>query len=353
MANADRILNAGVIGYGLGGATFHAPFIAITPGMRLSAIMTSDPARRAAAAERYPDTRIASSFDELVGGPTKLDLIAISTPNATHVPLARAALEAGAHVVVDKPFATSAKEAREIEALAARVGRSAFPFQNRRWDGDFLTLIQLISNGSLGDVQRFESRFDRWRPIAKPGWTRPDARERAEDVLYDLGTHLIDQALVLFGPVVSVYAELECRNKDVVTFDDMFLALTHVSGVRTHLHSTMTAGIARPRMNVFGSKAAYVKYGVDIQEEVLRAGARPGTPNWGEEPEDRWGTLGSGGAVERVPTLPGAYQEFYAGVARAIFDGAPPPVPIADVAAGLAIIEAAYLSAAQREVVTL
>src|SRR5512140_2158750 len=152
MTSTGQPLNVGLIGYGLGGATFHAPFIAITPGLHLSAVMTSDPARRAAVAARYPDARLANNLDELLGTTPKLDLISISSPNATHFPLAHAALEAGAHVVVDKPFAATAAQAREIETLAARVGRIAIPFQNRRWDGDFLTLQQLIANGSLGAV---------------------------------------------------------------------------------------------------------------------------------------------------------------------------------------------------------
>ena len=353
MVNTDRTLNVGLIGYGLGGATFHAPFISITPGLHLSAVMTSDPARRAAVVERYSHVRLASDLDELLGGTPKLDLISISSPNATHFPLARAALEAGAHVVVDKPFAATVAQAREIEALAARVGRIAIPFQNRRWDGDFLTVQQLMRDGKLGSVHRFESRFERWRPIPKAGWCRPDAAERAEDILYDLGTHLIDQALVLFGPVASVYAELDVRNPEVVTIDDAFIALTHVSGVLTHLYTTTTAGILGARMNVFGSRGAYVKFGLDPQEDILRAGGRPGTPHWGEEPKERWGSLGAGPVSERVPTVPGAYQEFYAGVARATREGAAPPVLISEVAAGLEIIEAANKSSRHKEIVVL
>ena len=170
-------LNVGLIGFGLGGSTFHAPFISITPGLRLAAVMTSDPARRTAAEQQYPDATVVPDLPSLLA--LKLDLIAISSPNATHFPLARAALEAGAHVVVDKPFATTAARARELGAFAKRVGRIAFPFQNRRWDGDFRTLQLLIKEGVLGSVYRFESRFDRWRPVPKPGWCRPDASERS------------------------------------------------------------------------------------------------------------------------------------------------------------------------------
>ena len=344
-------LNVGLIGFGLGGSTFHAPFISITPGLRLAAVMTSDPARRTAAEQQYPDATVVPDLPSLLA--LKLDLIAISSPNATHFPLARAALEAGAHVVVDKPFATTAARARELGAFAKRVGRIAFPFQNRRWDGDFRTLQLLIKEGVLGSVYRFESRFDRWRPVPKPGWCRPDATERAENIVHDLGTHLIDQALTLFGPMTEVYAECNRLHPDVVTFDDAFISLKHESGVRSHLHMTTVARVPGPRMTVFGSHASYVKHGLDVQEDVLRAGGRPGVPSWGEEPQERWGTLGAGATAERIPTLPGAYTEFYAGVARAALEGAPPPVSVADVAYGLDVIEAAFRSAERREVVPL
>ena len=351
MASSGKTLHAGLIGFGLGGSTFHAPFMSITPGLRLAAVMTSDPARRAAAEQQYPDAKVVNDLQSLLA--LQLDLIAISTPNATHYPLARAALEAGAHVVVDKPFAATADQARAIGTLAASVGRLAIPFQNRRWDGDFRTLQRLIGEGALGDVHRFESRFDRWRPVPKPGWCRADAKEKAEDIVHDLGTHLVDQALVLFGPMTEVYAELNRLHSEVVTVDDAFIALRHESGVRSHLHMTTMAGVPGPRLTVFGSRASYVKYGLDVQEDVLRSGGRPGAPSWGEEPQERWGTLGAGATSERVPTLPGAYAEFYAGVARAIRDGAPPPVMIADVVYGLDVIEAAFRSAERREVVRL
>ena len=344
-------LNVGLIGFGLGGSTFHAPFISITPGLRLSAVMTSDPARRTAAEQQYPNATVVPDLPSLLA--TKPDLIAISSPNATHFPLARAALEGGAHVVVDKPFAATAAQARELGALAERVGRIAFPFQNRRWDGDFRTLHLLMRDDALGTVYRFESRFDRWRPVPKPGWCRPDAKERAENIVHDLGTHLIDQALVLFGPMTEVYAECNRLHPDVVTFDDAFITLKHKSGVRSHLHMTTVAGVPGPRMTVFGSRASYVKHGLDVQEDVLRAGGRPGVPSWGEEPQERWGTLGAGATSERIPTLPGAYSEFYAGVARAVLEGAPPPVSVADVASGLEVIEAVFKSAESGEVVRL
>jgi predicted dehydrogenase len=350
---SDAPTNVGLIGFGLGGATFHAPFIASTPGLHLAAVMTSDPARRAVIEKEYPDARVVGDIDALLALTPALELISISTPNATHYPLARAALEAGRHVVVDKPFAGTAAQARELDAIATRVGTRAMPFQNRRWDGDFLTLRQLLRDEALGKIFRYESRFDRWRPTPKPGWVSPDGQERAENIVHDIGTHLIDQALVLFGPVTHVYAELMQRHAGVVTSDDGFLALTHASGVSSHLYMSAMAGQPGPRMSVFGSRAAYMKHGLDVQEDALRAGMRPGDPHYGEEPSERWGTLVGPTVKETVPTVPGAYPEFYKGVARAIREGAPPPVPVADVVAGLEIIEAAFISHERKQVVSL
>jgi scyllo-inositol 2-dehydrogenase (NADP+) len=336
-------LNVALIGYGLGGANFHAPFIASTPGMRLATLMTSDPTRRTMAGERYPGVQFAADFAAVLA--TEPDVVAISSPNPTHFPLAKAALEAGAHVVVDKPFSATAAQARELGAIAARAGRLAIPFQNRRWDGDYLTIRKLMSQGTLGDVYRFESRFDRWRPIRKPSWTRPDAIEVAENIVHDLGTHLIDQALQLFGPVAKVYAELRRVDASVVSSDDMFISLTHASGTQSHLSSTMSAGIAGPRYHVFGRRGSYLKHGVDPQEAQLRSGMRPDAPGYGEEPEPAWGAFGSGDAVAVVPTERGDYAAFYRGVASAIRDGAAAPVLVEEVAAGLDIIEAASESA--------
>ena len=336
-------LDVALIGYGLGGANFHAPFIAGTPGLRLATLMTSDATRRAMAGERYPGVQFATNISEVLA--TKPDLVAISSPNPTHFPLAKAALEAGAHVVVDKPFAATAAQARELGAVAARAKRLAIPFQNRRWDGDYLTVRTLMAQGALGDVYRFESRFDRWRPIRKPSWTRPDAIELAENIVHDLGTHLIDQALQLFGPVEKVYAELRRVDASVVSSDDMFVSLTHASGTQSHLSSTMSAGIAGPRYHVFGRRGAYLKHGVDPQEAQLRSGMRPDAPGYGEESEAGWGTFGSGEAAAVVPTERGDYAAFYRGVARAILEGAPAPVLVEEVATGLDIIEAANESA--------
>ena len=343
----------GLIGFGLGGATFHAPFIARTAGLQLAAVMTSDAARRSTVQAQYPGTQVVADLGELLALDPPLDLISISSPNASHYPLARAALEAGRHVVVDKPFSGTSGQARDLEDIAHRMGKLAMPFQNRRWDGDFLTLQRLLRDDTLGRIFRFESRFDRWRPTPKAGWLLADGQARGEDMLHDIATHLVDQALVLFGPVTHVYAELMARHTGVVTNDDAFLALTHASGVSSHLYMSAMAGQPGPRMSVFGSRAAYMKHGLDAQEEQLKSGLRAGDAGYGEEPEARWGSLAGPGIDEVVPTAAGTYEQFYAGVARAVREGAPQPVPVADVVAGLEVIEAAYLSDGEKRVVMI
>jgi predicted dehydrogenase len=350
-AASDRPLEVGLVGFGLGGGSFHAPLIAATPGLRLAAVVTRNAERRHEVGRLYPEARVLSSAVELWAMKPQLDLVVVSTPNATHVPLAHAALESGAHVVVDKPFAPTAAEARAIGALAARVSRLAIPYQNRRWDGDFLTVQRLLRENTLGEVMRFESRFERWRETPKPGWITPDAH--AEGVVYDLGTHLIDQALVLWGPVTTVYAELEQRHPDVHVEDEAFISLLHAGGVRSHLYASMAAAQSGARMSVWGTRGAYVKHGLDVQEAALRKGARPGGPSWGVEERDHWGWSGMADERRHEPTEPGAYPAFYAGVERAIRSGAPAPVTVAEAVASLTVVEAALRSGRERQPVRL
>ena len=338
-ADARRV---GLIGYGLGGSAFHAPLVAATPGLRLAAVVTRDAGRRAEVERRYDGARLVDDVDALWAMAGELDLVVVTSPNVTHVPYARAALEAGLHVVVDKPFAATADEARAIGALAERMGRLAIPFQNRRWDGDFLTVQRLLRDGALGTVHRFESRFERLRATAKPVWTRPGAAERCEGIVYDIGSHLIDQALHLFGPVTDVYAELARRHPEVVVEDEAFVSLTHASGVRSHLYMSAAAAQPGARFSVWGSRAAYVKHGLDGQEAALRAGNVPAGDDWGAEPREQWGTLGAGSEIHLEPTDHGAYPAFYAGVERAIRGAAPPPVRVADAVAYLEVIEAVH-----------
>ncbi|MFD7863326.1 Gfo/Idh/MocA family oxidoreductase [Streptomyces sp. NPDC059783] len=352
-------LRVGLVGYGLAGSVFHAPLITATDGLVLDTVVTSNEERREQARAEFPGVRFAASPDELWQRADALDLVVIASPNKTHVPLATAALEAGLPVVVDKPVAGTAAEARALAALAEERGLLLSVFQNRRWDNDFLTLRALVEEGRLGEVRRFESRFERWRPRPKGGWRESGDPAEIGGLLYDLGSHVVDQALVLFGPVVRVYAEADVRRPGAAADDDTFLALTHAGGVRSHLYVSATTPQLGPRFRVLGSDAGYVKYGLDPQEAALREGARPGTDEpWGVEDEELWGRLGAGespltGGGDPVATLPGDYPAYYAAVARALRDGGAPPVTGRQAAATLDVLEAARRSAREGVTVTL
>ncbi len=355
-------LRAGLIGYGLAGSVFHAPLIATTGGLTLDTVVTTRPERQEQARREHPGVRIATSADELWDRVGELDLVVVASTNRTHVPLATAALRAGLPVVVDKPVAGTSAEAAGLAALAEDRGLLLSVFQNRRWDGDFLTLRQLIAAGELGEVRRFESRFERWRPRPKGGWRESGDPAEFGGLLYDLGSHLVDQALTLFGPAETVYAEADIRRPGAEADDDTFIALTHSGGVRSHLWMSAVTPQLGPRFRVLGSTAGYVTYGLDPQEAELRAGRWP-SASWGVEPPSAWGRLGAGdpeeaggtpGAVGRaVPTLPGDYPAYYAGIVHALREGTPPPVTAREAVATLEVIEAAAVSAREGRTVSL
>jgi len=346
-------IRVGLIGFGVAGSVFHAPLIASTSGLQLAKVVTASPERAEQARGRYPEVTVVASAEALWEQAGSLDLVVVAAPNDTHVPLAHAALAAGLPVVVDKPLCATVEEGHRLIEDARRRRLLLTVFQNRRWDGDFLTLQQLLAEGALGQVWRFESRFERWRPVPKPGWRQRGGSGEAGGLLYDLGSHLIDQALVLFGPVRQVYAELERRYPGAQVDDDSFVALTHCSGLRSHLWMSALAAQLGPRLRVLGSTGGYTKYGLDPQEDALRAGGRPDQPSWGVEPAERWGMLGSGDDLRPLPTLAGAYPRFYEGVVAALRGAASPPVAAADSLAVLEVIEAARRSAASGQTVTL
>jgi scyllo-inositol 2-dehydrogenase (NADP+) len=349
---SSRVLRVALLGYGLGGESFHGSLIASVEGLELTAIVTRSQERRARARRRHPHLLLLDRAEE-VWERGEFDLVVVATPNRTHVPLARAALEAGLAVVVDKPFAPKAAEARELVELANDRDVMLTVFQNRRWDGDFLTARDLVERGELGRVLRFESRFERWRPQLVGGWRERGEPEEAGGVLYDLGSHLIDQALCLFGPARQVYAEVAAQRAGAQADDDTFVALTHRSGVRSHLWMSAVAAARGPRLRVLGDRAAYVKYGLDVQEDALRSGRRPDEADWGEEPAEHWGVVSTGDKERAIPTKPGAYQRFYEGIVAALRDGAPPPVDPADAVAALEALEAAQVSAREQRVVAM
>jgi scyllo-inositol 2-dehydrogenase (NADP+) len=340
-------LRVAVIGYGLAGATFHAPLVASTPGFAVAAVVTSDPERGERARRDHPGARILGSADELWDRAGEHDLVVVAAPNDAHAPLARRALDLGMPVVVDKPLAPSAADARALVETAEARGGLLTVFHNRRWDSDFLTLRRLMAEGRLGRVLRFESRFERWRPQLRPGaWREATPAAEGGGILLDLGSHLVDQALALHGPVASVHGEVDSRREGAAD-DDAFIALRHESGAISHLWASLVAAAPGPRLRVLGSEAAYVVERVDSQEEAMRAGRRPGDDEpWGVEPESRWGRLVRGDESEPVPSDNGAWPRFYAELGRALREGGPPPVDPSDAVTGLEILERARGGAA-------
>ncbi|MBE9372992.1 Gfo/Idh/MocA family oxidoreductase [Saccharopolyspora sp. HNM0983] len=344
-------LNVGLVGYGVGGAFFHAPLIAAHPDLDLRAVVTANPQRREQAAAEHPGTALVDDLDALLTRADDLDLVVVTSPNRLHAAHARAALEAGLPVVVDKPLTTTAAEARSLAERAERAGLLLTAFHNRRWDGDFRTVRAVLDSGELGRVHRFESRFERWAPEIKQTWRDAGGAEDAAGLLYDLGSHLIDQALQLFGPVAAVYAETDARRPGARADDDTFLALTHRSGVRSHLWMSKVAARSGPRFRLLGSQAEFTKYGTDPQEAELRAGRRPvDRGSWGAEPEQQRGALGTGSATREIAGEPGDYSAFYDGVVAALRGAGPPPVDPQQAVDVLEIIGAAQRSAAEATV---
>jgi predicted dehydrogenase len=349
---ASDPIRTAVVGFGLGGRVFHAPLVAAVPGLSLVSIVTSDPGRAATARSRYPDARVLPDVEALWEDAAGHDLVVVSTPNRFHVPIALAAVGAGLHVVVDKPLAPTADEGRRLAEAAAAAGVVLSVFQNRRLDGDFLTVRRLIDDGALGRVTRFESRFERWRPEPSAGaWRELGAAEEGGGVLLDLGSHLVDQAVRLFGRPSSVYAEVERRRPGAEVDDDVFVAMTHAGGARSHLWMSLVTASPGPRFRVLGTGGAFEKPGLDPQEKQLDGGMDPRDPAYGLEPEDRHGALVRGEERTPVPTERGAYPRYYEDVAAAIRGDRPPPVASEEAVVTLELLEAARASAVTGTVV--
>jgi predicted dehydrogenase len=348
-----RSLRVALVGFGLGGQVFHAPLVAAVPELALASIVTADPERVALARSRYPEARVLPDVETLWSAAADHDLVVVSTPNRFHAPIALAALDAGLHVVMDKPLAPTAAEARTVVSAAADRDLVFTVFQNRRLDGDFLTVRRVIDDGVLGRVHRFESRFERWRPEVSEGWRELGAQEEGGGLLLDLGAHLVDQAVQLFGSPTHVYGEVDRRRAGAEADDDAFVALRHRDGVVSHLWMSAVAGSLRPRYRVLGLGGAFEKDGLDPQEEQLVKGIVPGDAGYGMEPPERWGRLVRGDESEPVRTERGDYPSFYSGVAAAIRGESPPPVDAADAIATLEVLEAARTSAEARLVVPM
>lgn len=334
-------IRTALVGFGLGGRLFHAPFLAADPAYAVAAVVTGDPERAAQARAEHPGAEVVPDLDALLArsGDLGLDLGVVSTPPTAHAEQATALLQAGLHVVVDKPLTITAQEGRALIGLAERVGRTLTPFQNRRWDDDFRTLSALVTAGELGDIRRFESRFERWKPTETKAWKAGPAATGV-GVLYDLGAHLIDQAVQLLGPVEERYAEVRALRPGQGADDDTFVALRHAGGAISHLWLSAVTPQPGPRLRVLGARAGFTSYGMDPTEGHLVAGARPGDDGFGRRTQDADALVGVHGEDERaVPLLPGDYGAFYRGVARAVTEGAAPPVDARDSVAVIELIE--------------
>jgi scyllo-inositol 2-dehydrogenase (NADP+) len=318
-------IRAGVVGFGLGGKIFHAPFLKAIDGLELAAILErhGDDASKA-----YPGVTIARSMDELLAV-RDLSLVVITTPPSTHFDLARRSLQAGKHVVIDKPFVATSDQARRLIELAAERGLALSAYQNRRWDGDFLTLQKLIADGELGRLASLESRFERHHPGLRPK-TWQEKNVPGNGLVHDLGAHLADQALVLFGTPQTVTATVR-YDRDLTAVNDGFAIHLEYPRLRVSLYSSLLVPVPGPRFVAHGTSGSYVKYGLDPQEQALKNGAVLGGPHWGEEPEAAWGKLTKiqdGTATERiVTTLAGDFRRYYENVRDAILGHAALAVP--------------------------
>ena len=335
-------IGIGMVGYGLAGRLFHAPYIDAVDGLRIRAIATANPERRAQAASDQPDAVVVGSVDALLEHPD-VEVVVVVTPNRSHAPIGTQALAAGRHVVVDKPIAMTVPEAEDLIEAGERAGRILSVYQNRRWDGDFQTARSLLDDGVLGDIDSLEARFERWSVVG-PEW-RETAAE-AGGPHRDLGAHLVDQSLVLFGDAIRVFAQIDSRRPGSLVEDSTFVAIDHANGVRSRLWTSLIAVRTGPRLRIRGLAGEYIKEDLDPQERQLLDGMRPRDPGFGEEPAERWGSLlSSDGADAVVPTMRGDYRGYYELLRDAVRGVGERPVDPADSVRGLRILEAAERSA--------
>jgi scyllo-inositol 2-dehydrogenase (NADP+) len=344
------LIDVAVIGFGLAGRAFHAQVIRATPGLRLAAILQRSGEE---AAEQYPDVRVVRSLGELLAI-REIQLVVIATPNDTHAALARACMEAGRDVVVDKPFATTLAEATELVELARKLGRLITVYQNRRYDGDFQAIRKLVSEGTLGRVVRFESNYDRYRPALKAASWR-ERRVAGAGILFDLAPHLIDHALVLFGLPEAVTADVRVERDDAVV-DDAFDVMLHYSrGMRAVLRSTMLAAAQRPRFVLLGTRGAFFKQSFDPQEINLRNGTTFEDERWDVQGEEDWGmltTVENGvEAQTRLPPVKSDYRDYYANVRDALLGKAELAVTPQHALDVMRILELARTSSEQRRTI--
>lgn len=338
---ADRV-NVGLVGFGMSAQVFHAPFLNVNPDFLIRKVVERHDRK---SKQKYPYVDVVTDISDLLTDP-EIHLVIITTPNTTHLPMARAALEAGKHVVLEKPFAITTKDADQLIQLADKQEKILTVFQNRRWDGDFLTVKKILESRHLGRLVEFESHYDRFRNYQKPNaWKEENLP--GSGILYDLGPHLIDQALVLFGLPESVTANIRYQ-RDGSQTDDQFEIILDYPNLKVTLKAGMLVREPLPRLILQGTDGSYVKYGLDPQEAVLKEGNIPDQPDWGSEPKKLWGRLNTdlnGLHFEgQIETLPGCYQKFYADLYKAITENTEPAISARQARNTIRIIELAFQS---------
>jgi scyllo-inositol 2-dehydrogenase (NADP+) len=344
-------IRTGIASYGMSGLVFHAPLLHVHRGFDMAVILERTTSR---SSERFPYVRIVRSYDEMVGDP-ELDLIVVNTPDHLHYEMCRKALEAGKHVVVEKPFTQESRQADDLIRTAQKKGLLLSVFQNRRWDSDFLTIRKIIDERLLGRLVEYEAHFDRFRNyIQQHTWK--ELAESGTGILHNLGPHLIDQALVLFGMPASVTADIR-RQRTGSQVDDAFTLWLYYHEVKVTLKAGYLVRLPGPRYLLHGTEGSFLKWGTDPQEEQLKAGILPGGPDWGRESEEHWGVLDTTvkglDYREKMESLPGNYLAYYDTIYRALTSGQPPGVTATEGRDVIRIIEAALKSDQERKAILL
>jgi scyllo-inositol 2-dehydrogenase (NADP+) len=339
------VIHVGILSYGMSGKVFHAPLLHVDPGFAIRKIMQRSSND---ALERYPYVEIVRNADDILHDPS-IDLVLVNTPDHTHYDFASRALEAGKHVVVEKPFMLNVEEGEKLIGLAERKKKILTVFQNRRWEGDFLTIRRMLQEKMLGRLVEYEAHFDRFRNFIRDSWK--EKPENNTGTLFNLGSHLVDQAIVLFGNPEAVWADIR-KQRTGALVDDLFDLVLYYPDVKVTLKGSYLVREQGPRFLIHGTEGSFVKYGADPQEEALTAGRYPDEPGWGTEPEEKWGILNTtvGGLHYRgkIETLPGCYHQFYRELYASITEGRELAVKPQESLNGIRIIKAAHESSQRR-----
>lgn len=344
-----KTLNVGIIGYGLSGRFFHGAIIGATPGFEVKKIVTSDLEKRAQALEDFPSVKVVRAATEVFVDES-IDLVIIAAPNAKHAELAETAMRSGKHVVVEKPFTVSTEEADYLIAVSKEVGKCITVYHNRRFDSDYRTVKALMATDKLGRIVEYEARYDRFRPTLKEHAWKEKALPGG-GILYDLGSHLIDQALDLFGKPEEVYGDVRALRRGET--DDSFEVILYYPEIKVTLKSSMLVKEPSLRFALYGTAGSYTKYGVDVQEDALRNGERPGGEQWGVEPRGLWGTVDSMETKQKVRSLKGDYRDYYRNLYDHIVRGTELIVTAEDGRNVIAVIEAAYRSNSEKRRISI